>query len=151
MSSGKLGLARLDIALPTWHARDNKEAQGLNREANMELKPCPKCHSKDVSCGMIVPNYFRVRCNACGFSTGDYWDASDARRGWNRLHRNPPPPAPEPMPCPGCGYDDPQWHISDHTEEDHFVRCWICGMQGPQGRDQLEAIKAWNSLPRKAP
>ena len=61
--------------------------------------------------------------------------------------RNPHPiitVAIEPCPIYGANAE------LDGVGQDTFVRCLNhnCAMQGPYGKDEIAAVKAWNALPR---
>lgn len=48
-------------------------------------------------------------------------------------------------PCPICGANAEL----DGVGQDTFVRCLShnCAMQGPYGKDEIAAVKAWNAIP----
>ena len=48
-------------------------------------------------------------------------------------------------PCPICGANADL----DGVGQDTFVRCLShnCAMQGPYGKDEIAAVKAWNAIP----
>ena len=48
-------------------------------------------------------------------------------------------------PCPICGANAEL----DGVGQDTFVRCLNhkCAMQGPYGKDEIAAVKAWNAIP----
>ena len=51
----------------------------------------------------------------------------------------------EIKPCPFCGSKD--LYVRDNSG--HYVACKNCDAYGPYGKDDEEAIKRWNSAPRK--
>lgn len=50
----------------------------------------------------------------------------------------------DPKPCPNC--DNTEVYLADHC---NYVICQQCHMTGPDGHSEEEAVKLWNSLPRR--
>lgn len=58
-------------------------------------------------------------------------------------------------PCPNCNCQDPQTFFK-RFHDPRFgiggqVACRICGMEGPEGMNEEEALHKWNCLPRSLP
>jgi len=55
----------------------------------------------------------------------------------------------EPKNCPVCGprarYDNGLVTI-ESSAIINFVGCRVCGLTGPEGFDQQEAVRCWNKL-----
>lgn len=53
-----------------------------------ELKPCPKCKSKDID--LVSINYDRryfYACERCGYKADECYDEEEAIEAWNRRKR----------------------------------------------------------------
>lgn len=56
------------------------------------LKPCPKCQSNDVdfwfSTEMNYTRSYYIKCNECGYSTGECSGRQQAIDRWNEKNKN---------------------------------------------------------------
>ena len=54
------------------------------------------------------------------------------------------------LPCPFCGLTDPlSVHPLDDEYPEYWVHCYQCGIDGPDGPTEADAIASWNRRPRE--
>lgn len=55
----------------------------------------------------------------------------------------------DPKPCPNPACSSEQGHTAYVADRCFYVACRQCYMTGPNGKSEEEAVKLWNSLPRR--